>query len=160
MMHPSPCIADAPRPSAHPVHAVHHLKPLHCARARVRARAATTTQVLISLLGLLAAIVPLFGRLKALRILRVLRPLRLLQRNPGMKLIIGSLIKTLPSVVEVSAQRSSTRAQCPKIAWGVVRAHRWRHRPRRWSRRARGCAASHAHDLHRAPMPMHRCRRS
>ena len=65
-----------------------------------------TTQVLISLLGLLAAVVPLFGRLKALRILRVLRPLRLLQRNPGMKLIIDSLIKTLPSVVEVSAQRS------------------------------------------------------
>ena len=59
--------------------------------------------VLISLLGLLADIVPLFGRLKALRILRVLRPLRLLQRNPGMKIIISSLIKTIPSCIDVSA---------------------------------------------------------
>lgn len=52
--------------------------------------------VLISILSLLADAVPFFGRLKALRILRVLRPLRLLQRNPGMKIIITSLIKTLP----------------------------------------------------------------
>ena len=59
--------------------------------------------VLISILGLLASFVPAFGRLKALRILRVLRPLRLLQRNPGMKLIILSLVKTLPSVIEVTA---------------------------------------------------------
>ena len=59
--------------------------------------------VMISILGLLASIVPAFGRLKALRILRVLRPLRLLQRNPGMKIIITSLINTLPSVGEVSA---------------------------------------------------------
>merc|ERR1719424_2675933 len=59
--------------------------------------------VMISILGLFADLIPAFGKLKSLRILRVLRPLRLLQRNPGMKLIIGSLIKTLPSVVEVSA---------------------------------------------------------
>ena len=32
-----------------------------------------------------------------------LRPLRLLQRHPGMKVIITSLINTLPPVVEVSA---------------------------------------------------------
>ena len=38
-----------------------------------------------------------------LRILRVLRPLRLLQRDPGMKLVITSLIKTMPSVVDVTA---------------------------------------------------------
>jgi len=59
--------------------------------------------VIISILGLLADLVPAFGQLKALRILRVLRPLRLLQRNAGMKTIIASLIKTMPSVVEVSA---------------------------------------------------------
>ena len=58
------------------------------------------------MVAVLSSVVPVFGQLKSLRILRVLRPLRLLQRNPGMKLIIGSLIKTLPSVVEVSAQRS------------------------------------------------------
>ena len=57
----------------------------------------------ISILGLLAHLVPAFGQLKSLRILRVLRPLRLLQRSPGMKIIIVSLIKTLPSVVEVTA---------------------------------------------------------
>ena len=51
----------------------------------------------------LAALARSFGQLKALRILRVLRPLRLLQRNAGMKVIIVSLIDTMPSVVEVSA---------------------------------------------------------
>ena len=40
---------------------------------------------------------------QVLRILRVLRPLRLLQRDPGMKLVITSLIKTMPSVVDVTA---------------------------------------------------------
>ncbi|KOO32786.1 sodium channel protein type 9 subunit alpha [Chrysochromulina tobinii] len=59
--------------------------------------------VMISILGLLADIVPVFGKLKCLRILRVLRPLRLLARHPGMKILITSLIKTLPSVVEVFA---------------------------------------------------------
>ena len=57
--------------------------------------------VCVSILGLLAKLVPAFGRLKALRILRVLRPLRLLQRNPGMKLIITSLLNTLPVVADV-----------------------------------------------------------
>jgi hypothetical protein len=47
--------------------------------------------------------VPFFAQLKVLRILRVLRPLRLLQRDPGMKLIIMSLLKTMPSVVDVTA---------------------------------------------------------
>ena len=59
--------------------------------------------VMISILGLMADLVPAFGKLKSLRILRVLRPLRLLQRNPGMKMVILSLVKTLPSVVEVTA---------------------------------------------------------
>ena len=59
--------------------------------------------VMISILGLFADLIPAFGKLKSLRILRVLRPLRLLQRNPGMKLIISSLVQTLPSVIEVFA---------------------------------------------------------
>ena len=50
--------------------------------------------VVISILGLLASVVPAFGQLKSLRILRVLRPLRLLQRVASMKIIILSLIKT------------------------------------------------------------------
>jgi hypothetical protein len=59
--------------------------------------------VVNSLLVYLAALVPFFAQLKVLRILRVLRPLRLLQRDPGMKLIIMSLLKTMPSVVDVTA---------------------------------------------------------
>ena len=59
--------------------------------------------VVNSLLVYLAKLVPFFAQLKVLRILRVLRPLRLLQRDPGMKLIIMSLIKTMPSVVDVTA---------------------------------------------------------
>ena len=59
--------------------------------------------VLISILGLMAELVPAFGQLKSLRILRVLRPLRLLQRDPGMKIIISSLIRTIPSVVDVTS---------------------------------------------------------
>ena len=59
--------------------------------------------VFVSILGLLASIVPAFDKLKSLRILRVLRPLRLLQRIASMKIIILSLIRTLPSVIEVTA---------------------------------------------------------
>ena len=59
--------------------------------------------VMISILGLLANLVPAFGKLKSLRILRVLRPLRLLNRIQSMKLIITSLVKTLPACVEVTA---------------------------------------------------------
>ena len=57
--------------------------------------------VIISILGLLASIVPAWPPQGAVDP-RVLRPLRLLQRDPG-KLIIVSLVKTLPSVGEVTA---------------------------------------------------------
>ena len=60
------------------------------------------TIVLVSLLSLLSTIYPALDELKALRILRVIRPLRLLKRNAGMKLVITSLIKTIPAVVDVS----------------------------------------------------------
>ena len=61
------------------------------------------TIVIAALLVLLAEIVPAFGRFKPLRILRVLRPLRLLQRSPGMRIIITAIVKTIPAVVEVCA---------------------------------------------------------
>jgi hypothetical protein len=51
-----------------------------------------------SFLVLLAGTFPPLANLKSLRVLRVLRPLRLLARHEGMKLIIISLIKTMPAV--------------------------------------------------------------
>ena len=51
-----------------------------------------------SFLVLLAGTFPQLANLKSLRVLRVLRPLRLLARHEGMKLIITSLIKTMPAV--------------------------------------------------------------
>ena len=57
--------------------------------------------VCISVLVLLAETLPQLRPLKVLRVLRVLRPLRLISRNAGMKLIITSLFKALPNVVNV-----------------------------------------------------------
>ena len=57
--------------------------------------------VMISFLVLLASIFPALSGLKSLRVLRVLRPLRLLSRSEGMKIIITSLFKSLPSVSNV-----------------------------------------------------------
>ena len=54
--------------------------------------------VIISFVYLLAAHSP---ELKAFRTLRVLRPLRLLSRNEGMKLVITSLVKSIPAVANV-----------------------------------------------------------
>merc|ERR1719409_636375 len=58
--------------------------------------------VMISIAGLFAELFPVLGKLKSLRILRVLRPLRLLNRIASMKLIITSLVQTLPSVLNVT----------------------------------------------------------
>jgi voltage-dependent calcium channel L type alpha-1S len=92
--------------------------------------------VLISILGLLANIVPEFARLKSLRILRVLRPLRLLQRYKGMKLIIMSLVKTLPWDATVLGQVWLLHRRFDQNTLGVLRAGRavgwrvvWRARP-------------------------------
>jgi len=57
--------------------------------------------VTVSFLVLLAEFFPSLESLKTLRILRVLRPLRLLARNPGMRLIIVSLFKSMPAVSNV-----------------------------------------------------------
>ena len=54
-----------------------------------------------SLLSLLAILVPALGFLKQLRILRVARPLRLLMRDPGMRIVVETLIKTLPAVFNI-----------------------------------------------------------
>ena len=57
--------------------------------------------VIVSFVTLLSDIYPSLHTLSNMRILRVLRPLRLVSRNPGMKLIISSLLKALPAVVNV-----------------------------------------------------------
>ena len=57
--------------------------------------------VMISLVVLLANSIPQLRPLRVLRVMRVLRPLRLISRNAGMKLIITSLFKTMPSVGNV-----------------------------------------------------------
>ena len=57
--------------------------------------------MIVSFVTLLSDIYPSLRTLSNMRILRVLRPLRLVSRNPGMKLIISSLLKALPAVVNV-----------------------------------------------------------
>jgi voltage-dependent calcium channel L type alpha-1D len=42
-----------------------------------------------------------FGKLKALRTFRVLRPLRLISRNENLKLVIDSLLRSIPSIGNV-----------------------------------------------------------
>ena len=59
------------------------------------------TIVTVSFLVLASEVFPALRPLKTLRILRVLRPLRLLSRNPGMKMVITSLFKTMPAVGNV-----------------------------------------------------------
>ena len=54
-----------------------------------------------SLLSLLAILVPALGFLKQLRILRVARPLRLLMRDPGMRIVVETIFKTLPAVFNI-----------------------------------------------------------
>jgi hypothetical protein len=41
------------------------------------------------------------GPIKILRVLRVLRPLRMISRNPGMKIVILSLINAIPDIGNV-----------------------------------------------------------
>ena len=57
--------------------------------------------VLSSLLSLLASIFPALRGLQTLRILRVLRPLRLLTRDPRMKVVVETLAKTMPAVLNI-----------------------------------------------------------
>jgi len=55
----------------------------------------------VSLVVLFANGVPQLQALRSLRTLRVLRPLRLLARDPGMRLIISTGFKVMPSVLNV-----------------------------------------------------------
>ena len=57
--------------------------------------------VIISLIGLGMGGGGDLGKLKALRTLRVLRPLRLISRNEKLKLVINSLILSIPDIVNV-----------------------------------------------------------
>ena len=56
--------------------------------------------VLISLISLLDSIDSL-NFLRALRVLRALRPLRLLHRFPGMQVVVISLMKAGPAIINV-----------------------------------------------------------
>ena len=49
--------------------------------------------------------------LKALRTFRALRPLRLISRLEGMKQVINTLLKSVPSVATVGSSASSTAAK-------------------------------------------------
>ena len=40
-------------------------------------------------------------KIKILRILRVLRPLRMIERNPGINIIVKSMINTIPDILNV-----------------------------------------------------------
>ena len=44
---------------------------------------------------------PAFAALKTLRTFRALRPLRMISRNPGMKLVVNSLLRAMPGVANV-----------------------------------------------------------
>lgn len=57
--------------------------------------------VAISFLALLADIVPQLSTLKAFRILRVLRPLRFVSHIEGMKVVMASLARAIPAIVNV-----------------------------------------------------------
>ena len=59
--------------------------------------------VFVSILVLLAEYIPELRGLRVLRILRVLRPLRVISRNPGLKLIITTLVRCMPAVANVFA---------------------------------------------------------
>ena len=57
--------------------------------------------VLTSVLVIAAETIPQLKPLRILRLLRVMRPLRIISRNAGMRLIITSLFKAMPSVSNV-----------------------------------------------------------
>jgi hypothetical protein len=57
--------------------------------------------VVISVISLSTSNAGSYGKLKALRTLRVLRPLRLISRLENLKLVIDSLIRSIPSIGNV-----------------------------------------------------------
>lgn len=59
--------------------------------------------VVVSVVVLFAEAVPALRQLRTLRLLRVLRPLRILSRLASMRLIMSSLIKSVPSVLNTAA---------------------------------------------------------
>ena len=57
--------------------------------------------VIVSILSLAASDIPGLKSLRALRTLRVLRPLRLINRYPGLKLVVNALLASVPKIVDV-----------------------------------------------------------
>jgi large-conductance mechanosensitive channel len=58
--------------------------------------------VVVSLLTAVAGGGGSLGSLKSLRTFRALRPLRVINRNPGMKLVVNCLLKSIPSMINVA----------------------------------------------------------
>jgi hypothetical protein len=56
--------------------------------------------VAISILSLSSS--PAFSSLRSLRTLRALRPLRVIQRNPGLKIVVNALLGAVPQIVNVA----------------------------------------------------------
>ena len=80
---------------------VHSNTPTHPAYLRSGWNVLDFCVVIISILTIMANTVPalkVVGSLKALRTFRALRPLRLISRLEGMKQVINTLIKSVPSV--------------------------------------------------------------
>ena len=98
-MRPPIRMPRAHRAHPHTTHATRPSPPSN--RARPRAQVLDFSLLLISIGALASDVIPALAFLKSLRALRVLRPLRLLSRNPGMRLIIASLIEALPAVSNV-----------------------------------------------------------
>merc|ERR550514_303049 len=57
--------------------------------------------VIVSIISLAAAGVPGLKSLRSLRTLRVLRPLRLVNRYPGLKLVVNALLASGPKILDV-----------------------------------------------------------
>ena len=57
--------------------------------------------VWVSVLSIVASDIPGLKALRALRTLRVLRPLRLINRAPGLKLVVNALLMSIPKIVDV-----------------------------------------------------------
>lgn len=63
----------------------------------------TIVLVSLSTSSLAVALVPQLGNLYAFRALRVLRPLRLVEKEPGVRLILLALLKAMPAVSSILA---------------------------------------------------------
>lgn len=64
-------------------------------------RPSPSRQVAVSVVSVFASTSSALTAVKSLRALRALRPLRVIAYNPGMKLVVNSLLRALPGVIHV-----------------------------------------------------------